>query len=1807
MNLGSPGCRTLEFSPRNDGAGSQGTAKQPRRAGSQRRLVRWERLCRGPTGIRRTCEGGTSPSGGRACTRSFARGLLAALLIPFGLSAVDAADANRLRSLAGVDPYYPGLATARLTTPQWIGEDGVEAVVVLAIDDMRGHERWEAYLRPILERLKQIDGRAALSIMTCQIDPAEPHLQRWLDEGVSLEAHTQDHPCPLLAESDFARAKATYDRCIDQMAQVPGNRPVAFRMPCCDSLNTPSPRFYSEIFASRTEAGRFLEADSSVFVLLTPDDPALPRELVWRGDGTERFRRYVPFPAFSNTIENYPYPYVIGTGCWEFPCIAPSDWSAQHVQRPANPETVADWKAALDAVVEKQGVFALVFHPYEWIRPEQIVELIDHAVSRHGSRVKFLNFREAVDRLSASALGGERLRAAEGGDNGIRVLDLNDDVWQDVVVGRGEHRRTRWWRPDERRWVETSFPCPIVSSVPAGGQAALSSGAVFGVFRPGAGASVLIRNDEQAGAWTFTEGQWLAEPALLQGLELDAEPLFTQRAGVDRGVRLADLDDDGRCELIVANDRQRAVFRWQPAPGAADAPGGPGHWKACPWRLPEGAQFVDAGGNDRGLRLVDVDEDGPLDLLWSHEGGSGVVLWRGMESGFSQTVLARQVGEPGCLPLLVRGRTNNGAWFHDRHLVVQNEDTARLPNLVDRRSFNELLGEADLGARTPRAALAGLKARPGFRVELVASEPLVADPVGFDWDDRGRLWVVEMADYPMGIDGAGQVGGRVRVLSDRDGDGRYDHADLLCDELPYPTGITTWRDGCLVTAAPDILFLADRDGDGRAEVRQALYRGLSEGNQQHRANGFTRGLDNWLYCGNGHSGGRLVGPAGEPPVNISGRDFRIHPSSGRVDTLLGVTQFQRARSDWGHWFGNNNIEPLFQYLIEDRYLRRNPHVAPGNVVALVPDLPGTAPVFPRSRTLARFNDFHTANRFTSACGSILYRDELLGAHLAGNSFVSEPVHNLVHREVVRSDGLRYESHRAADEASSEFLASSDSWFRPTFLATGPDGALWIADMVRAVIEHPEWIPDETEAMLDVRAGSQQGRIYRVLPVGTEPRPIPHLADWTTEERVAGLESPNGWVRDKIQELLVEQGSGEPVAALERMAREGQRATARLHALATLEGLDHLDTATLLAALADPHPGVRRQALELAEPRLRRGEAANDEVLATVCRLGDDREPQVRLQLALALGESRSQAAGQLLADLARAPSEGELDELLVTAIHSSLVPHAATMARHWRRSPGPRGPAPAVLAAVIEVAIATDDLAATEALVQLLETPLADGGGAGSPAAIEPTWQADGVARLVEALERRSKSLAELGQRLPSGVAGLERLTARLLAGAQATLADDQQPAEARLAAIELLGKLAAGEAATADRLLPLIDGRQPPELQQAALAVLSRSDQEKVSIGLLERWSSLNPTLRSEVLDLLLRRDTWIDQCLTQLEQGSVAANQIDAAHRQRLLAHRRGDVRQRAAALWADEGKHTRADVVAAHRQVAEMTGDAERGVQWFDQRCGVCHRLGERGVAVGPDLSPQAAKPALALLEAILDPNRAVEAPYLNYVVVTTDGLAYSGLIVAETSTAITLRGQQGKDQVLLRSQIDSMESTGKSLMPEGLERDLTDQQMADLLCFIRQAAPRPKQFALGQAELVRPDGLRGELSCLSTNCQIFGSTLVLEDENRNLGYWTSADDHALWTIEVPHGGDFEVLLEWACDDATAGNTLLLEIGEARLTHRVEGTGGWNEYQRTSIGQMTIAEGTHQVTVRATGPLSGCLLDFKSITLRPRRRRG
>ncbi len=1558
-------------------------------------------------------------------------------------------DGNRLTYLDELNPYYVSHDFPKLTTPQWLGEDGVDAVVVLAIDDMRDPPKYEAYLRPILQRLKQIDGRAPVSIMTCKVRPDDPQLQSWLAEGLSIEIHTVDHPCPLLKDGDFVKAKKTYDDCIDLMHQIPGNEPVAFRMPCCDSLNTVSPRAYAEIFNKTTPGKHFLQVDSSVFNVVTWKDPELPREIVFDEEGKERFRKYLPADrTFVNTIENYPYPYVVGGLCWEFPCVTPSDWSAQHRHKSNNPVTIRDWKAYLDACVIKQGTFNLVFHPHGWVSSEQVVEFIDYAQTKYGKRIKFLTFREAIERLNYYMLTGVPIRAEDGSDNGVRILDVNNDGYLDVVVANDKVTWSRIWSPDKHQWLDVRFPIlnalenqknrVLQRPTVADPRSILSEGK-FAVIDPRGFPAFFWGDDSGLKVWCFDGKDWLEQPKLLNGMEINGNPVRVVSGGSELGIRFRDLNGDGICELISGF----TSILWRHQLGILGFDVQNFAWHQLPFSLPSTLALVDAEGNPTGLRFFDIDEDGYDDLVYSTEFRYRALLFDSMEKGWSIPAISATRSEKNDVPAIVRNNANNGAWFHSRHLFVQNEDTAGMKDLVARVSFDKMLEGVEPRAKSPEQSRSLIETKPEFIVELMAAEPLVMDPVAFEWGADGKLWVAEMADYPLGLDNKGKPGGRVRYLEDTDGDGTYDKSTLFVDGLNFPNGVMPWRNGVLISAAPDILFAEDTDGDGKADRKEVLFHGFIEGNQQHRINGFTYGLDNWLYLANGDSDGDIVSAKTGKKTNIRGHDIRVRPDTGEIDLIAGKTQFGRNRDDWGNWFGSSNSDPMYQFVIAEEYLRRNPALAVSGNKRAVSVQPGPSPVFPISRSLPRFNDFDRLNRFTSACSAIVYRDELFGPEFAGNAFVSEPVHNLVHREVMSADGLTFTSHRPEDEEKSEFLTSRDNWFRPTMIKTGPDGALWIADMYRHLIEHPQYIPKEQWDKLPMRAGEDKGRLYRVYPKWSKPRAIARLHKLSTDQLAAALDSPSGWQRDTAQRLLVERHDDAAIAPLERLASESSRGLARLHALCTLDGLNALKPELVLALCDDKEPGVRRHAVRMAEQFVDK----HPDIGPAIAKRIEDSDAQVRLQAALSLGAWHDPQADAALAKLLARETQ---DRYFVTGILSSLTNGNIVAVlksflenkEHSRQHPDLTGR----LFAMAASTAAEDDAAIAQVLDLLFAT---EGDGE------YQTWQLAALAEVFDARERQRRRFFQGdGGRTPNLSKERER-TGRMIQAARKLARAEKTSHYDRLTAIRLLGRDEEQTDEDIAILAEFLTPRNERREQSAAIARLGAMHDPKAMQSLINGWSGYGPELRGEVIESFFSRRGGSEDLLDALEAGTISPAEISADRRERLLNAKFGGVRTRAEKLFAGAISADRQKVVDQYRAVLELKGDAARGEKLFAKTCSTCHKLGTVGHAVGPDLGAVKNRDSESLLVSMFDPNRAVESKFLGYVAVTVDGKTFTGVLANESGGSITLVAPDGKEQVLLRQDLEEMRGTGKSLMPEGLEKDLSPQDAADLILFVQQA--------------------------------------------------------------------------------------------------------------------------------------------------------
>ncbi len=417
--------------------------------------------------------------------------------------------------------------------------------------------------------------------------------------------------------------------------------------------------------------------------------------------------------------------------------------------------------------------------------------------------------------------------------------------------------------------------------------------------------------------------------------------------------------------------------------------------------------------------------------------------------------------------------------------------------------------------QSPEQSLRQMRTRSDMAIDLVAAEPLVTSPVAVDFGPDGKVYVAEMFDYPAGEDGTYGPAGRVRVLSSSKQNEILDTSTIFIDGIPFPTGVTVWRKGLLIAAAPDILYAEDSDGDGRADIVRKLFSGFGVDNFQARVNSLEYGLDGWVYGSCGLFGGSIKSFASDTPYQLGDRDFRIQPDTGAIEPAIGRTQQGRVRDDFGNWFGCDNMDLGRHYPLATHYIERNKSAPPPPVSSHVPV---DGKLVPGNDALQLFKLSGGSGVATAACGIGIYRDELLGSSFHGNLFTCEPVNLIVHRVQLTPKDSTYVGHVASDEPN-EFVSSSDTWFRPVQARTAPDGSLWVLDMYRFVIEHPRWIPPESLDKIDPRAGANMGRIYRVRPRGEFKANWPRLDKLNTDQLVAALDSPSGWQRDMAMQML----------------------------------------------------------------------------------------------------------------------------------------------------------------------------------------------------------------------------------------------------------------------------------------------------------------------------------------------------------------------------------------------------------------------------------------------------------------------------------------------------------------------------------------------------------------------------------------------------------------------------------------------------------------------------------------------------------------
>ena len=940
---------------------------------------------------------------------------------------------------------------------------------------------------------------------------------------------------------------------------------------------------------------------------------------------------------------------------------------------------------------------------------------------------------------------------------------------------------------------------------------------------------------------------------------------------------------------------------------------------------------------------------------------------------------------------------------------------------------------------TPEASLNKIHLREGFEIELVAHEPLTMDPVAIDWDTSGKLWVIEMADYPLGLDGKGKQGGRVRVLEDLNHDGTYDKQSLFAEKLSFPTGILTWRDGVIVTAAPEILFLRDTNNDGQADTREVLVSGLSTGNQQLRANGLRWGLDGWVYCAaGGHHGNYGIGTklhtrAGE--TLVGSRDFRFRPDTGELEPVSGPSQNGRNRDNWGRWFGTQNMRPLWHYVLPDHYLRRNPHIAAPNPTQLV-ITPLGPKVFPASAPEKRFHSFNEAGHFTSACGGMFYRDSVLFPESTGeqHAFTCEPFHNLIQHNIVTEEGVSFTAKRDAPEGVLDFFASEDRWSRPVMTRTGPDGALWVVDMYRYMIEHPEWLPNagREELLPHYRIGDDKGRIYRIKSLNAKPRPFQNLAHLNTMDLITALDSSNGWQRDKVHMLLIWRNDSTSVTPLSHLLNITKNPLAKVHALWLLKHFNALSSKQIISSLRDGHPGIRENALRLAESM------NNSAVIAAAAQLTDDSNPKVRLQLAFTLGTWDSSIAGIALGKLM---VRYHSDPFMRAACFSSSIPH---------------------LPALVESIVTADDTARVDLSNSLAELALALKAYPTLATLLKPVFTSESGEYSIDQIRSAlqfSHIAASQGTHL-TALAMEHEVLAKVISKngstertsmfefARETVLNGSAPMDLRAASAKLLARDITHPSETLRILTSCLTPQQPAKLQKAALEGLGLTHNPSVSAIVLKAWLTLSPAIRKEALDILLSHEPWAFSLLEAISKGEEIP--LDALQQGQLLRHTSQRVRKLADQALASHSDRT--EVVEQYQAALHLQGDVKRGRAVFIQACAVCHKRGDVGNEVGPDLKTVAQHSSEKLLSNILDPSRDIQPGYHAYQCALMDGTEIYGLIITETGNSITMKTGDGSIHSILRKDIQSLRGGNLSLMPDGLEEGLSHQDIADLIALL-----------------------------------------------------------------------------------------------------------------------------------------------------------
>lgn len=950
-----------------------------------------------------------------------------------------------------------------------------------------------------------------------------------------------------------------------------------------------------------------------------------------------------------------------------------------------------------------------------------------------------------------------------------------------------------------------------------------------------------------------------------------------------------------------------------------------------------------------------------------------------------------------------------------------------------------------------------------FEVKLFADEKLLGGkPICMTWDERGRLWASITRDYPNERQREGQGRDRIVVVEDTDGDGVADKVTTFADKLSIPTSIAFHKGGVIVHQAPHTLYLKDTDGDGVADERKVLFTGWDTRDTHAGPSNLNYGLDNWLYGMVGYSGYR--GTIGGERHSFQQGFYRFKPDGSKMEFLRNTNNnsWGVGFSEEGLLFGSTANGNPSEYLpIPNRYYES----VRGWSSSVLRGIAGNAPMHPIMENVRQV-DHH--GRFTAAAGHALYTARTYPREYWNQTaFVTEPTGHLVATFQLQREGSDFRSRNAWN-----LFASDDEWCSPIMAEVGPDGNVWILDWYNFIVQH-----NPTPAGYKTGRGNAyesdlrdktHGRVYRLVhKKGAATKPMT-LKDATPQQLVAALTNDNMFWRRHAQRLLVESGNKDVVPELVKLIRDEKVDAVGLnpgaiHALWTLHGLgvmaDKDPSDAAFDALIHPSAGVRRNAVLVLPPT---GEASN-KILISGALIGPDAQVRLAAYLAVASMPACEELGKAVAVYLAK--EEDMSDRWLPDAITSAAAAHAPgflTTAAGTKLPSGSR--AQSILTTVAVHYAAGGPADSIDKVVQALAKA--------QPAVAESMltglargWKGKGPTKLAD---ETSKALATLFNS-PSATtrANVLRLATTLgskglegyLTGVVKTLLDtaannDSREAD-RIAAAKQLVELQPASDDAVTQLLALLSPRTSPGLTDGILDAVALSQAPKAGQTVVERLAELTPSARTTAIRVLLGRAASTKVLLDAVEKGTLKLTDLALDQKQALAAHPNKAIRAVATKLLAKGGdlpSPDRQKVVEKFMPLIKKKGDAAKGKAVFKNQCAKCHVHSGEGTTIGPDLTGMATHPKEELLIHVMDPSRSVEGNFRVYSVTTVDGKVFSGMLASETRTSVELVDAEAKRVTVQRDAIEQLSGSPKSLMPEGFEKQLKEDEVVDLLEFL-----------------------------------------------------------------------------------------------------------------------------------------------------------